>query len=138
MHYLLDTNICIYLSRGAHSSVIRKFATLSRGDAAISSLTLAELTVGLELAGVAAARESYLLGAVLERAPSLPFDDSAARCYARLTARLPSPDRRRNVIDRMIAAHAISLDVTLVTNNERDFVAYSEAGGLRVENWVAA
>ena len=75
-------------------------------------------------------------GAVLERAPSLPFDDSAARSYARLTARLPAPERRRNVIDRMIAAHAISLDVTLVTNNERDFVAYAEAGGLRVENWV--
>lgn len=137
MQYLLDTNICIYLSRGAPASVMRKFATLSRGDAAISSLTLAELTVGLELGGVAAARESYLLGAVLERAPSLPFDDDAARAYARLTAALPSSERRRNVIDRMIAAHAISLDVTLVTNNERDLAAYAEAGGLRVENWAA-
>ena len=137
MRYLLDTNICIYLSRGNHPSVTRRFATTTRGDAAISSLTLAELSLGLMLAGASAARETYLLNAVLERAPSLAFDDDAAHAYARLTAAMAREDRRKNIVDRMIAAHAISRDITLVTNNERDFLVYVNAGGLRVENWVS-
>ena len=134
---MLDTNICIYLSRGSHPTVARRFAAVTRGDAAISSLTLAELSLGLMLAGTGAARETYLLNAVLERAPSLAFDDDAAHAYARLSAATPREARRKNIVDRMIAAHAISRDLTLVTNNEQDFLLYADSGGLRVENWVS-
>jgi tRNA(fMet)-specific endonuclease VapC len=46
---------------------------------------------------------------------------------------LASRERRRDALDKLIAAHALALDVTLVTNNPRDFVPYA---GLRIENWV--
>jgi len=137
MRYLLDTNICMYLTRQHPPSVRRRFAEIRKGDAAMSSLTYAELYIGVELDVTGRNNNGSQLAALRQVISSVDFDDDAARVYAQLTAALPAPERRRNVIDRMIAAHAISLDVTLVTNNESDFVAYAEAGGLRVENWVA-
>ena len=63
--------------------------------------------------------------------PALPFDEAAANAYAVLRAAVP--DRQRNAMDRLIAAHALSVGATLVTNNEADFKAYP---GLTIENWT--
>jgi tRNA(fMet)-specific endonuclease VapC len=60
-----------------------------------------------------------------------PFDAAAAHAYAPI--RWATRDRKRDQLDKLIAAHAISLDVTLVTNNVRDFAAYS---GLQIQNWL--
>jgi len=60
-----------------------------------------------------------------------PFDGAAARVYG--AVRWASRERRRDALDKLIAAHALALDVTLVSNNPRDFAAYP---GLRIENWV--
>ena len=95
-------------------------------------MTYAELFLGVELDVSQRARQLRALSALNGSVASLPFDDDAARSYARLTA--SAPERRKNILDRMIAAHAIALDVTLVTNNERDFLGYA---GLQVENWIA-
>jgi tRNA(fMet)-specific endonuclease VapC len=62
---------------------------------------------------------------------ALPFGEAQAHRYGLLAAAVK--DRRRDALDRLIAAHALSLDLTLVTNNEADFAGYP---GLRVENWL--
>ena len=131
MRYMLDTNICIYLTRHDPPSVRARFVNLREGDAVMSSVTYAELFLGVELDVGQRTRQLRVLDALSASVVSLPFDDDAARSYARLTA--SAPERKKNILDRMIAAHAIALDVTLVTNNERDFVGYA---GLLVENWV--
>ena len=63
--------------------------------------------------------------------PVMPFDIDAALRYGELAAAVP--ERRKDALDRLIAAHALSLAVVLVTNNEADFKSYP---GLQVENWV--
>ncbi|GDX77532.1 hypothetical protein LBMAG41_26110 [Cyanobium sp.] len=81
--------------------------------------------------GVDAERNSAALARFLLEVPVAPFDGTAARVYG--AVRLASRERRRDPLDKLIAAHALALDVTLVTNNPRDFVSYA---GLRIENWV--
>ena len=65
--------------------------------------------------------------------PVAPFDATAGRAYGPM--RLATRDRRRDALDKLIAAHAVALDVVLVTNNTGDFAGYP---GLRLENWVAS
>ena len=78
------------------------------------------------------APDEAALTALLEDLAVAPFDSEAAVSYGVLRAAVPS--RQRNAMDRLIAAHAVSLGTTLVTNNEQDFSGYP---GLRVENWAA-
>ena len=132
---MLDTNICIYLAKRHPPEVRTKFATLFWGDAVMSALTLGEMLHGIERRPATYATNMRVLDALRERVPVVEFGEEAAVAYARVAAKLPRSER--NAVDCLIAAHAISLDITLVTNNELDFAAYAEAGGLRVENWVA-
>lgn len=136
MRYMLDTNICIYLAKRHPPEVRAKFATLSLGDAVMSALTLGEMLHGIERRPATYATNMRVLDALRERVRVVEFGAEAAGAYARVAAKLPRSER--NAVDRLIAAHALSLDVTLVTNTERDFAAYAEVGALRVENWVAA
>ncbi|SFI97045.1 tRNA(fMet)-specific endonuclease VapC [Sphingomonas sp. NFR04] len=115
--YLLDTCVCIRLLRGGGAPVARRIAAAAEGAIAISAISHAELMDGT---GWTAALE-----ALLHRLPVLPFDSSAARAFS--TARAA-----RGRHDRLIAAHALALDATLVTHNGRDFRAVP---GLRVEAW---
>ena len=133
---MLDTNICIYLAKRHPPEVRAKFATLSLGDAVMSALTLGEMLHGIERRPATYATNMRVLDALRERVRVVEFGAEAAGAYARVAAKLPRSER--NAVDRLIAAHALSLDVTLVTNTERDFAAYAEVGALRVENWVAA
>ncbi len=132
MRYMLDTNICIYLMRSSSRKLDARFASLDVGDACISSITLGELRVGVEKSMSRDADEAALSG-LMEDLIVAPFDVQAAVSYGILRAAVPS--RQRNALDRLIAAHAISLGATLVTNNEDDFDGYS---GLVVENWIAS
>jgi len=61
----------------------------------------------------------------------VPFDGKAARVYG--AVRWANRERRRDALDKLIAAHALALDITLMTNNTRDFIPYA---GLKIENWV--
>lgn len=133
MLYMLDTNICIYLLSGVPPSVLHRFNALSFGDAVISVITLAELRAGLEMRPDLRHEGERALSALLEDLPVLSFDAAAAVDYGVLRAAIR--DRRRDALDRLIAAHAISAGATLVTNNEADFRDYP---GLVVENWVLA
>lgn len=133
MSYVLDTNICIHLMEVHPPQVVERFRATPVGEVMISVVTYAELRHGVERTPAAdrEAAESALhrLVALL---PVLPFEEKAAEQYGVLRAAVP--DRRRDVLDRLIAAHALSVGATLVTNNEADFKDYP---GLKVENWVA-
>ena len=130
-HYLLDTNICIYLMKHQPPQVAERFSACRVGEVLISAITAAELEYGVVASGADADRNSAALARFLHEVPVSPFDGAAARVYG--PVRMASRERRRDALDKLIAAHALALDVTLVTNNPRDFASYP---GLRLENWV--
>jgi len=127
LKYMLDTNICIYLMNGAPESVIEKFAQCERGEVSLSAITWAELCCGIDEYH----RQDEMMALFLKLSPR-NFDMDAAVMFGQLSQQFRD---RKNSFDRMIAGHAIALDVTLVTNNKADFIQY-QAAGLRLENWV--
>ncbi len=131
MTYLLDTNICIYLIQRRPVSLVKRLSAVNHGDLGMSMITYAELRVGIEKNVSSRVQNEKALELFEQRVPCLPFDQAAANAYGILRAMVP--DRRRNAMDRLIAAHAISLNAILVTNNTEDFKDYP---GLAVENWI--
>ena len=131
MRYMLDTNICIYLIKNHPPQVLRRLQALNQGDAVMSVVTYAELRSGLEIQSTQRAQDEHALLALVSRIPVLPFAVADAERFGVLRAAVR--DRSRNAMDRLIAAHAVSTGVTLVTNNEADFKDYP---GLVVENWA--
>jgi len=129
--YMLDTNICIYLMKHQPPQVRARFADCFVGDVVISAITLAELEFGVACSGPAQARNQALLDSLLEDIQVAPFEARAARAYGPLRA--ANRQTNQDALDKLIASHAMSLGVTLVTNNEADFLGYP---GLAVENWV--
>ncbi|MEB3323710.1 MAG: type II toxin-antitoxin system VapC family toxin [Cyanobacteriota bacterium] len=130
--FLLDTNICIYLMKHQPPQVAQRFGCCRVGEVMISSITAAELEFGVLASGADAEQNRRALDRFLAEVPVAPFDHRAACAYG--PVRLASRERRRDALDKLIAAHAIALGVTLVTNNPKDFAAFP---GLRVDNWVA-
>lgn len=130
--FMLDTNMCIYLMKNQPEQVAKRFAQCYVGDVVMSAITFAELECGVTVCENSA-RERRNLASLVEDIPVVPFDTGAARAYGPI--REATRDRKKDHLDKLIAAHAVSLGVTLVTNNERDFVAYP---GLKLENWLTA
>lgn len=123
---MLDTNICIYLMEQQPAPVITRFKKCRRGEVVISAVTWAELSCGLDTHNDGAQFEG-LLNAIAVQA----FDVRAAVIFGRLSQQFPN---RKSSFDRMIAAHALAAQVTLVTNNLADFAMY----GVPLENWTLA
>jgi tRNA(fMet)-specific endonuclease VapC len=128
--YMLDTNMCIYLMKNQPEQVAMRFAQCYVGDVVMSAITHAELEYGVAVSENRA-RERRNLAALIEDIPVLPFDANAAAAYGPI--REATRERKKDHLDKLIAAHAVSLDVVLVTNNERDFVSYPR---VRLENWL--
>jgi len=128
--YMLDTNICIYLMKHQPESVARRFAQCYVGDVVISAITFAELEYGVA-ASTNPKRERKNLANLVEDIPVMPFDNAACVAYGPI--RLATRNIKRDALAKLIAAHAVSLNVTLVTNNEKDF---SEYPGVALENWL--
>jgi tRNA(fMet)-specific endonuclease VapC len=133
MRYLLDTNICIYIIKRQPAQVLHRLESLAQGSAVMSVVSYAELRAGLEIQTTNRAQDERALALLILRIPVLSFGESNALSFGVLRAAVR--DRRRDTMDRLIAAHALSLGITLVTNNEADFKDYP---GLKVENWVSA
>ena len=131
MRYMLDTNICIHLIQKQPLHVVQKFATLQYGDVVISSITLAELRYGVERDSQMRSAAEAALNNLLRFLPVLSFEQQAAEQYGVLRALVR--DRKRDALDRLIAAHALSQGLVLVTNNEADFRDYTL---LTIENWI--
>jgi tRNA(fMet)-specific endonuclease VapC len=129
--FMLDTNMCIYLMKHQPPQVRARFAECFVGDVVISAITLAELEFGVACSGESQARNQAALDGLLEDLLVAPFEAQAARAYGPLRA--ANRERNKDALDKLIASHALSLGVTLVTNNEADFRGFS---GLVVENWI--
>jgi tRNA(fMet)-specific endonuclease VapC len=128
--FMLDTNMCIYLMKNQPEEVGRRFARCVFGDVVISAITFAELEFGVTVSAHPA-QERRNLASLVEDIPVIPFDAAAASVYGPI--REANRERKKDQMDKLIAAHAVSLDVVLVTNNERDFSSYP---GLKIENWL--
>ncbi|WP_448664998.1 type II toxin-antitoxin system VapC family toxin [Sphingomonas sp. CJ20] len=120
---LLDTDSCIYALTGTRPRLRALLEQRPAGSVAISAVTFAEIALGSANGKLPV---QAVLDAFVEEIGLLDFDAAAARAYATLPF-------KRGRFDRLLAAHALSLDAIVVTNNERDF-AYIP--GLRVENWT--
>jgi len=123
--FLLDSNICIYLLEGRSDPARDRLQDCVPGEVVTSAIVLAEVMRGIDPADVAAIRSA---GRFFQLIEPLPFDEAAAEAFARIPF-------RRGRFDRLIAAHALAADLTLITNNEADF---ADVPGLRVENWTRA
>jgi len=128
---MLDTNMCIYLMKHQPPEVATRFAQCYVGEVVMSAVTMAELEYGVSCSGENEAQNRRALDLLLEDISPEPFDRGAARAYGPI--RQATRNTNRDALDKLIAAHAVALDVALVTNNEADFAGYP---GLRVENWV--
>lgn len=130
--FMLDTNICIYLMKHQPPEVAARFAQCFVGEVVISAITLAELEFGVACSGEKRAQNRQALDQLLEDIPVAAFDAKSAAAYGPI--RLATKEKKRDALDKLIAAHAVGLSVVLVTNNEADFMSYPE---LKTENWVA-
>lgn len=132
MKYMLDTNICIYIRKHHPKSVVEKFNTLQANDVSISSVVLSELALGVynsEYVEKNMASLKKLISPIL----ILPYDEAAAFHYGEIYATLKKAGNIIGQLDIMIAAHAISINATLVTNNLKEF---SRIKNLKCENWT--
>jgi tRNA(fMet)-specific endonuclease VapC len=131
---LLDTNICIEAIRGKTDRVMSHLRRQAIDSVGISAITLAELQHGVSASKDAGGN---LVALVRFCAPLqiMSFDNFAAAAYGDLRATLQRQGRVIGPLDMLIAAHALSMDAILVTNNEREFKRISN---LKIENWVKA
>lgn len=130
--YMLDTNMCIYLMKNQPEEVARRFAQCYVGDVVMSAITYAELEYGVTVAANPE-RERANLAALVEDIPVLAFDAPAGVAYGPI--RLATRESKKDALDKLIAAHAIALGMTLVTNNVKDFAKYPD---VVVENWFTS
>lgn len=132
MKVILDTNICIYLIKQQPSTVIERFLSQPVGEIGISSITAAELAYGVSKSRHAS-KNRHALEQFLAPLDVAVFDQAAAWSYGRLRGQLEAKGTLIGSMDMLIAAHALSLGVRLVSNNLREF---RRVPGLRLENWV--
>lgn len=123
IRFLIDTDCAIYAMTARFPALGDRLSACDPGEVAISAISFAEIALGSELGKPP---PSEVLEAFVAAIPLIAFDEDAARVYARL------PFKRAR-FDRLLAAHALSLGATIVTNNEADF---SDVPGLTVENWT--
>lgn len=132
MKYMLDTNICIYIIKKQPENVLKKFKTLIPSDLCLSSITLGELEYGVQKSQHQHKNHIALQEFILPLSV-LPFNEEAAVSYGHLRAALEKQGKPIGALDLIIAAHAKSLKLSLVTNNKKEFM---QVPGLKIENWV--
>ena len=132
MKYMLDTNICIYIIKHRPEEVIQKFMEHDPDDICISAITYAELVHGVEKSQ-AKEKNRVALMVLLSEIQIVPFDDLAAQIYGEIKADLQKKGTPIGPMDTLIAAHAKAQNLTLVTNNTKEFARIED---LELENWV--
>jgi len=134
MKYLLDTNICIYLINEKPKKVLRKFEQYSVHEFAISSITHAELQYGVAKSKHKNTNQEAL-DEFLLLLTILPFHGKGlVECYGEIRAFLESKGETIGPLDTLIAAHALSLNLTIISSNINEF---SRIPNLKCENWVS-
>ena len=132
MKYMLDTNICIYVIKHKPDTVIRKFLSHDPEELCISAITYAELMHGVEKS-IAVERNRIAMSLFLSPITILQFDERAAEEYGRIKAELEKKGTPIGPMDTLIASHAKSRGLIIVTNNTREF---NRVVGLTVEDWT--
>lgn len=122
--------MCIYLMKNQPASVAKRFALYSVGDVVMSAITYAELEYGVSVSPHSK-REARTLAELIEDIHVAPFDAAAAVSYGPI--RLATRDSKKDHLDKLIAAHSVSLGSVLVTNNLKDFARYPD---VVLENWI--
>ena len=130
---LLDTNTCIYIINHRPPNVLEKFRKYKAGEVGISSIAASELAFGVAKSGSLKNRKALEL--FLAPLKVLPFDSQCLWFYADLRASLEKQGLTIGAMDTLIAAHALSIDGTLVTNNLKEFARVPQ---LKLENWFEA
>lgn len=132
MKLMLDTNICIYIIKQQPAPVLKRFLGYQVGDIGISSITLSELRYGVAKSKHreknAKALDEFIIPLEISS-----FDEEAALAYGDIRATLEKAGTPIGAMDMLIAAHAVSMGVTLVTNNTHEF---SRIPSLKVSDWT--
>ncbi len=133
IRYLIDTNICIYIIKNKPQIVIDKLKTiLKKHEIGISSITLSELEYSVQKSKYTQQNAINLLRFIAQF-DILPYDDRAAKEYGKIRVDLEKQGKIIGNMDMLIGAHAKSRNLTLVTNNEREF---KRIKSLSIENWT--
>lgn len=132
MEYMLDTNICIYIIKKKPLNVLDKFKSLSIGSIGISAITLAELQFGV-MKSSDPNKNQEALDKFIAPLEILDFDYYATLKYGKVRTELENKGTPIGPLDTLIAAHALSLDLILVTNNLKEF---ERIPSLKTQNWV--
>jgi tRNA(fMet)-specific endonuclease VapC len=123
MKFLIDANIAVYLMDEGNDALKARVSSCAVGEMGISVISYAEVAYGTHKGKTP---PPDILDAFIRAVPIVAFDEAAARAYAEL------PFKRAR-FDRLLAAHALSMDAIVVTNNEADF---ADVPGLKIENWT--
>lgn len=132
MKYMLDTNICIYIIKKKPIKVFQAFHLLNVGDVCISSITFAELQYGVHKSQQQD-RNRIALFNFLAPIEILPFSSKAASLYGEIRAHLENKGKIIGAYDLLIAAHALSENLILITNNTKEF---NRIPKLNLQNWA--
>ena len=133
VRYLLDTNICIYIIKQQPVAVLKRFLEYQIGDIGISSVTLSELRYGVAKSAHQE-KNAKALDEFIIPLEVVSFDEEAARVYGEIRATLEKAGTPIGAMDMLIAAHAVSLGIPLVTNNTREFVRIPLLNSI---DWIA-
>jgi tRNA(fMet)-specific endonuclease VapC len=129
--YLLDTNVCVDFLNRRYPRVTERIRSSSPEDLYLSSVVVAELRYGADRSE--RRRQNHeRLDVLTDEIQCLDFDLAAARVYGHIRSILEAEGAPIGPYDMMIAAHALSQELILVTDNEREFRRIS---GLEIENW---
>ena len=132
MKFMLDTNICIYIIKQKPPDVIERFYQTEISQIGISSITLSELLYGVSKSSKPE-QNQIALTQFIAPLDILSYGDEAAKYYGDLRADLEKQGRPIGSLDMLIAAHALSTNCVLVTNNEKEFI---RVPNLKIDNWV--
>ncbi|RKX91262.1 MAG: VapC toxin family PIN domain ribonuclease [Spirochaetes bacterium] len=131
--FLIDTNICIYIMNNHPPQVIRKFREIGAGNIFISSITISELQYGVFKSNQIE-KNTKRLEEFLRPFELISYGEKASVFYGEIRSYLEREGKTIGPLDMLIAAHAISEKLILITNNEKEF---KRVKFLKVENWVS-
>lgn len=131
--YLIDTNICIYIMNKRPTGIIHKFKRFDIGEIGVSTITVSELHYGIAKSKNRRSNKQRI-EEFLSPLEIIPYDEIAAKTYGDIRHKLEKQGELIGPLDLLIAAHALSRNLVLVTNNEKEF---KRVKNLKVKNWAA-
>ena len=132
MKYLIDTNICIYIMNKRPAEVIKKFKKFDLGEIGISTITISELEYGVAKS-THREKNQQRLKEFIAPLEILTYNEIAAKTYGDIRFQLEKRGQPIGPLDLLIAAHALSHNLILATNNDKEFKRIKK---LKVENWT--